>query len=252
MKTTTISNITVCLNNKQGVSKTLKSLYKQTNIDYEVIVIDGGSIDGTIEILNKFKILFENKGVSFKYISESDSGIYNAMNKGIALASGQWMIFMNSGDFYASSHIFEKIVPLCQSKYDIIYGDWMKLDKNGKTTYQKAKALKSFMTTIPTRHQSFFIRSSLLKKRKYDEKYCICADYDWLLKAYLHQKSFVYVPMAICIFDMYGISHKQIYKTYCETKRIEVLNGVCKDPKAVLLVKKIIWFCISRIKAIFC
>lgn len=249
---TTISSITVCLNNKQGVFKTLKSLYKQKSIDYEVIVIDGGSIDGTIEVLNKFKILFEKKGVPFKYISESDSGIYNAMNKGITLASGQWMIFMNSGDFYASNDIFEKIVPICQAEYDIIYGDWMRLGKNGKPTYQKAKPLRSFMTTIPTRHQSFFIRSSLLKKRGYDEKYRICADYDWLLKAYLHQKKFFYVPIAICIFDMYGISHKQIYKTYCETKRIEVLNGVCKDSKAVLFVKKMIWFCISRIKAILC
>jgi len=98
-----LSIITVNLNNEVGLSKTIESVQNQTYRDYEYIIIDGGSIDGSLNILNEYSQIFTH------WVSEPDSGIYDAMNKGIKFAKGEWIIFMNSGDFFANKNVLENI-----------------------------------------------------------------------------------------------------------------------------------------------
>lgn len=105
-----ISCITICKNNKDGLRGTLDSILYQTKAIYEVVVVDGASNDGTLEELRKFKKQFDDKKIKFSFISERDTGIYNAMNKGVEIASGNWLIFMNSGDKFASNDVIEKVL----------------------------------------------------------------------------------------------------------------------------------------------
>lgn len=122
-----ISIITIVFNDAEGLERTIKSVINQTFIDYEYIIIDGGSTDGSVNVINKYK----NK-IS-KWISEPDKGIYDAMNKGIKIASGEWINMMNAGDCFADDNvllnIFSQIIPENKS---FIYSDVYTLRKNGQ------------------------------------------------------------------------------------------------------------------------
>lgn len=100
-----ISVITICYNDKDGLIKTINSVQSQIYEDYEHIIIDGGSLDGTL------KLLKEIKNEKCHWISERDKGIYDAMNKGIKMAKGEWLIMLNAGDVFADSYVLEKFSP---------------------------------------------------------------------------------------------------------------------------------------------
>ena len=128
-----LSIITICLNNRKGLEKTLASLYRQTYKKMEVWVIDGGSEDGSLDTIKDYNEKFNSRGQSFRYITEPDTGIYNAMNKGIQRASGEWIVFMNAGDMPASDSIYDEILRKNDYKeYDIIYGDRFLAEKKEK------------------------------------------------------------------------------------------------------------------------
>ena len=115
-----ISVVTVCYNAVNDIEKTIMSVLGQTYKNIEYIIIDGGSIDGTIDIINKYK-----EHISL-FVSEPDKGIYDAMNKGLMKANGQWINFMNAGDTFASNSVISNIFGCNESdliKYDVIYGD---------------------------------------------------------------------------------------------------------------------------------
>ena len=120
-----LSIITICYNIKDEIERTCKSIVGQTWQDFEWIVVDGGSTDGTLEVLKKYSDRIDI------LISEKDSGIYNAMNKGIKLANGEWLNFMNGGDNFASNDVLEKVFKNKNYEADILYGD-MSYHKNGK------------------------------------------------------------------------------------------------------------------------
>lgn len=244
-----ISDITISYNNKTGLIETLESILSQDYYNYEVIVIDGDSTDGSKEILNQYQEKFRQKKIDFSFVSEPDNGIYNAMNKGIAMARGECVVFMNSGDFFASNTIFETISKVDWEENEIVYGDWKKR-KNRKISIKQADSIDSILYTMPTRHQSFFFKTSLMKTRNYLEEYKICSDYEWLLHAYLSGKRFLYVPQCICVFDMGGISHSHGYETYCETKEIQKKYNVCKDGNISLQIKKIVWYIITKFRKV--
>ncbi|MCY1133837.1 glycosyltransferase family 2 protein [Bacteroides fragilis] len=111
-----VTIITVCYNAETTIEKTILNVINQTYADIEYIIIDGGSNDGTIEIINKYA----NK-ISY-WMSEPDRGIYDAMNKGIKLAKGDWVSFMNSGDSFYSLDTVEDVVQFIREEYDVIYG----------------------------------------------------------------------------------------------------------------------------------
>lgn len=196
------SIVTINFNNQDGLHKTIENVVTQTFKDFEYIIIDGGSTDGSVEIIKKYK-----DKITY-WVSEPDKGIYNAMNKGIEKASGDWIIFMNSGDIFANDNILS-LVNSCEVPLNtaVIYGDSFEgnADKNYK--YQDAIPFwesRDYLHHKGFCHQSSFTRTELAKKYLFDEHFKIAADYKMFYDFYKDGLSFYYIPLAISIFDIGG------------------------------------------------
>ncbi|MDF3819118.1 glycosyltransferase family 2 protein [Leptospira sp. 96542] len=200
-KPPTLSIITIVLNNKVFFERTIQSVINQDYKNYEYIVIDGGSTDGTLDVMQKYR---SNIHIS---ISERDSGIYNAINKGINLATGKWVLILNAGDRLFSRDTLSKVFDrkLSEEK-DVLYGDWFSCNllaspeklMEGKADYKKGNLL----------HQSI-----IYKKKLHDEKgpyietkKLIVSDY--IFFANLPENTFEYLNMPISINDNTGVSSK--------------------------------------------
>lgn len=216
-----VTVITVLYNSAATIERTVKSVLEQSYGDIEFIVIDGNSNDGSKEILNGYK-----DRISI-LISEPDDGIYEAMNKGISLATGEWICFMNSNDYFFNSTVVEDIFKTGQDA-DIIYGYCIDPD-TGKDI--KPLDLNEFWRRIPFNHQSAFIRTKYYKERPYEVKYRISSIYDFLYYWYRAGLKFKYVEMPVAVYDMKGISfysylwlwdYLRISMKYSKGKRIKV------------------------------
>jgi len=197
MSNTLVSVITVVLNDNRHIASTIESVLSQTYQNREYIIIDGGSTDGTVDIIRKY----ENE-LSY-WMSEPDKGLYDAMNKGTCLAKGEWISYMNSGDLFSSNDILNKIF---SDNYnyiynkDVIYSDVIaKMEKEFK--YRKARKIRSFWRGLPFSHQSHFVKTSLAKNKLFNLEYKISADYDFLYSVYKNNASFYYFKFPISICD---------------------------------------------------
>lgn len=202
-----VSIITVCLNAESVIEKTLKSVIEQDFLSKEYIVIDGESTDGTIKLIQKYR---EDIDV---LICEKDSGIYNAMNKGIYYAEGKWTLFLNAGDTFASpsvlSHVFDHLETDALNNADVIYGNTIQVRSVGNFILPN-RPLNFLLKGMPFCHQSAFVKTILLKDQRFNEKYQIVGDFEFLRNLYLHQKTFLYVPIVIACFEAeQGISAKR-------------------------------------------
>lgn len=211
-----ISIITVAYNNKFGLEETIKSVISQSCKDFEFIVIDGGSNDGTKELLENY-----TKKIDY-WISEPDKGIYNAMNKGIAQATGQYLIFMNSGDRFSSPDILEKIAPVFGNE-DIIYGNaYYELEDRKKYEYRiPSKITVGSLLKEPICHQSAFFRKELFDKYgMYDEQNKIASDWTFMMDIFIHHNiSQKYINEFISIFEKTGISNTNTDLSFSEQRR---------------------------------
>ncbi len=197
-----ISIITVNLNNLSGLKKTLQSVLEQDYPEIEYLIIDGGSIDGSAEFIKSN----ENK---FSYwISEKDSGIYDAMNKGIAKAKGEYLLFLNSGDFFSSKESISKLI-YGNSNYDIIYGN-IAMNKTSSLEVVKYPANLSLnyfrYATLP--HQASLIKKNLfLNFGNYITHFKIVSDWAFFCDVIMkHKATYKHVDEVITIFDITGIS----------------------------------------------
>jgi glycosyltransferase involved in cell wall biosynthesis len=214
-----ISIITVVRNGVFTIEQTILSVLNQTYGKIEYIIVDGASTDGTLGIIMNYELRIKNRefpNVSFHYISEPDKGIYDAMNKGIDKATGQWINFMNSGDCFAKN---DTLFSIFINKYDtsvgVIYGDWTNVKDDGSSTYEKPYPFfysKRFSPPQGMCHQSMFVLTSLVKEIKFDTKFLISADYDMIHKIYRKGANFTYVNMLVANFKMGGISTGKKYK----------------------------------------
>ena len=157
------SIIVVSYNTKNDFLETLESITKQIYRNFEIIVIDGNSNDGT-----KNEIFKRKKTIS-KFIIEKDRGIYDAMNKGIKISRGKWIIFMNSGDKFLKKNILYNFTLKDVKNYDIVYGDAIVNTKNFKYVL-KSKPFEYNTFLMPFCHQSVFVKSNILKKKKFLSK----------------------------------------------------------------------------------
>lgn len=190
-----LSIITVNLNNRDGLKKTIDSIVAQTYQDFEWIVIDGGSTDGSKELIE------ENQSHITYWISEPDKGIYNAMNKGLSHVHGEYVNFMNSGDVLYNRTTLEELFNN-QLTGDLIYGDWIEQENKKYTHYYSPKeATLDFFYSANICHQATFIKSTIMKKYSFNEKYKIVADWEIWIKMLLDGYSMQYVQQTICIFD---------------------------------------------------
>lgn len=193
-----ISIITVCYNAVETIENTILSVINQDYDNIEYIIIDGGSTDGTIDILKKYQ-----ESIT-KWISEPDNGIYDAMNKGIKIATGEWINFMNSGDTFVENDVLTNIFTNdSYIKTSVIYGDSV-FDVNGKLYISPALDFSSLSMGFV--HQSSFVRSSDAKEFMFDLKYRLAADYDMMMRLKKDNRVFSYVNMAISMYDTSGLS----------------------------------------------
>lgn len=200
-----LSIITVCLNNRIGLEKTIRSVVTQSFQDYEFIIVDGGSTDGSVEMIKGYEDRIH------KWISEKDEGIYNAMNKGILIAQGDYCLFLNSGDYLSDTDIIDNIFNQ-SPEVDIIYGDLIrqKGPKNYRfTTYPDKLTLYHFVNDVPSlHHQASFIKRKLFEQFGfYREDLKIVADWEFFFRAIiLNNCSTYHVQEKITVFDSFGIS----------------------------------------------
>ncbi len=196
-----ISVVTVVYNAKAYIEDTINSVLNQTYPDIEYIIIDGGSTDGTVDIIKKYE-----SQLSF-WISEPDNGVYDAMNKGIERAGGKWINFMNAGDMFYSPHSIENVFTSAANYdgYAIVYGDAeFRLRNIAYISLAKESSISQFM---PFSHQASFVRSDLAKARKFDLKYRIVAD--TALSLLLLEQGFLFkhIPTIVCSYDaLQGLS----------------------------------------------
>jgi len=205
----TLSVITIVYNNVRDIERTMLSVLNQTYSNIEYIVVDGLSTDGTIEVINRYKSRIA------KLISEKDEGIYDAMNKGLASAAGDYVLFMNSGDeFYANDTVAGVFASAPYA--DIYYGETEMIDDEGQSLGQrrhkapKALTWRSFRYGMSVSHQAICIRRSLTEP--YDRKYQLSADIDWILRAVKKAKKIVNVNQYVAKYLVGGMSktkHRQ-------------------------------------------
>lgn len=183
-----------------------KKHQKQTAVEW--IVIDGGSRDGSVELIKK------NRSIINYWISEKDKGVYNAMNKGIAKATGEYLLFLNSGDSLADEFCNVNIDSILDGSADIYYGDLIEEDicGNRKLTKQPEVLTLDHFIGGSLSHQSLFFKRSLFQNDCYDESYRIAADHDFLVrKLYKENCTIRHFPIPVCVYETFGMSAQQYY-----------------------------------------
>lgn len=241
MKTTLkISVVTVCYNSVDTIEETMLSVLNQTYPNIEYIIIDGGSTDGTVDIINKY-----SDRLAY-WVSEPDKGIYDAMNKGIAVATGDYINFMNAGDEFVDPYVVEAISSyLPDNLTAVVYGNSVSYD--GETYVErKPSQLKQMSIHGCFCHQAAFIGNLQLH---YDEKYQITADYALFAKLYFKYRwKFIYVNRSICIYRFGGISDNNV-KVLDESYEIAKQYG-CKRSRVHHTLTKILFQTKVRLKKI--
>ena len=225
------SIITINRNNSSGLERTMQSVLSQTNMEFEYIVVDGASKDGSIDVIKEYAIRFGNR---MKWISEPDKGIYNAMNKGIGMASGEYVQFLNSGDILASDDVTNRMLVELNNNGNpsILYGNMLKDMPGGYYLKDRCFAgqditfLGFYSGTL--NHSPAYIRRDLFDKYGYyDEDLKIVADWKWYLQAIiLGEERPVYTDIDVTVFDMNGISETNKALDKAERKKVleELIN----------------------------
>lgn len=223
-----ISIITINYNDCIGLERTILSIIHQTYTDFEFVVIDGGSNDGSVDIIQKYK-----SNIDF-WISEHDNGIYSAMNKGVKAASGDICIFMNSGDCFENSHSIEWALPYL--KDDSICVGRTVLTMNGKIhDYYSAPDNPTLLHFLKAglHHQSAFIPRCMLLDRPYDEKLRIFSDWKHFVQnIVIDNCPYISLPVTISSCDMEGVSftmNKIALKERKESEELLIPERVLRD-----------------------
>ena len=216
-----ISIVTVAYNAVESIEETIQSILSQNYSDYEYIVIDGGSTDGTTAIIGRY-----SSNIDY-YVSEPDRGIYDAMNKAIDVANGEWIIFLNSGDKFASSSVLSSVVTYITSCPDcsVICGDTV-IKYPWGSFKSEGKAISPQDIYLPFCHQSTFVKTELMQRYKFDLSYKIVADYNFFYQLHCLGKKFLHVRELISEYDMNGYSSQRVVELYREIARI---NGTYKS-----------------------
>ena len=202
-----ISVVTVCYNAVETIEKTILSVINQTYQNIEYIIIDGGSKDGTVDVINKYcdKIAY--------FVSEPDKGIYDAMNKGIKAATGDWINFMNAGDGFHNDYVVNEFLQQADTKYDIIYGSIIKVLPDIHYRYDPYP-IEMMEKCMPLPHQGTFIKVSFHKNHLFDTSFKSSGDYHFFYNAYYHYGAkFQQIDLVVADFDESGGMSKKNIKT---------------------------------------
>lgn len=202
-----ISVITVCFNAEEEIASTIKSVLNQTYEEYEYVIVDGKSVDRTMAIINEIANDYMKHKKNIKIISEKDTGIYNAMNKGIKHAKGDWIIFLNAGDTFFNNTVLDNVSNLILPNTDAIYGDTYYIEKKERFLV-KGRKISEVKKSMPFCHQSFLCKKSIIQELLFNEKYRICADYDLICRIYLKDYTFQYEEIIFSNYKLGGFSQR--------------------------------------------
>jgi len=226
------SIITVVLNDIEGFQATRRSIAALTGPSFEWIVVDGRSKDGLVEYLKNGDPLVSN------WVSEQDSGIYDAMNKGVSLSRGEYVVFMNAGDQFAgpeSLSLVESAISAGQNRTDVVFGGARVLFENGIGFYRSPRqAERAIWHGLPANHQATYYRRACLRDIPYDLSFDVCGDYYLIAALMKRGVRATYVRGALALFRGGDTSHKMKGKLLMEPYRIQ--RDVLKQPLWLRLV----------------
>lgn len=213
------SIVTITFNNLKGFQRTHRSMQEQDCADYEWIIVDGASTDGTADYIKELNV---------HIISEPDKGLYDAMNKGIDHAKGKYIVFMNSGDEFASPSTLSDIkaaIDKHSSSPDFIYGDALETgeyeNSDGKPLYKPARSHEHPERGLFTHHQAMYYAREKISDLRYDLSYPIAADYKFTAQFLMNCNDVFYIPSALCLYESGGISQTGAAKGRKEQFRIK-------------------------------
>ena len=210
-----LSIITVNFNDAEGLERTIKSVVSQTFRDYEFIIIDGGSTDGSVDVIKEFATDIDY------WVSEKDRGIYHAMNKGVSHAHGDYCLFLNSGDSFCNDTVLNKIQDIGRNE-EIIVGKVVSRDGQSPLFLPPSRDISLYYLysgTVP--HQGAFIKTDLLRRMPYDENLKIVSDWKFFIEAIiLNNCSIGYIDECIAKFDTTGVSTSNPGKMWKEKERV--------------------------------
>jgi len=220
-----VSVITVCYNGGMDLDKTILSVLNQSFDNMEYIIVDGASSDNTAQILKKYEQEFKKAGKSFSYISEKDNGVYDAMNKGADLATGEWINFLNAGDSFYHEEVlktlFSKKIP---ENAGVIYGNTLEEYAFGER-FITEDSMNESNRVMPFCHQSSFVRSKLMREFRFDLQYKIVADHDLFYRLRKNNINFEHYPIVVARYNgQYGISATHPLELNLERLRIYGLH----------------------------
>lgn len=214
-----LSIITACYNDSKNLKKTIKSIIDQ-DVDFaEYIIIDGDSSDDTVNVIE------ENNRFISTWISEKDDGVYDAMNKGLKLAGGQYILFINAGDTFYTNDVLKNIKKQEQHE-DILYGNAIFVHENGKYKSPRHKVLpenldwQSFKDGMVVCHQALLVKNTIVEP--YNVNYKVTADLDWAIRCVKKARSVRNLKFTICNFQFGGMSDTQKQKALIERWHILV------------------------------
>ena len=203
-----ISIVTINLNNKDGLQKTIESVINQTAFnEIEYIIIDGGSTDGSVEIIEKYKDYLDY------WCSEPDDGIFDAFNKAIPHISGEYTLYLNSGDYLCENNVIEKVIPLLDK--DICFGNEYKVGKKKLLATFPDRLDEAFFQRGALPHQSLFLSTAYLKKHPFSTDWKILGDWKQTREAIMVDKvSYKHLNFPISVYNLEGLSsiHQDIFK----------------------------------------
>lgn len=198
MKCPKISIVTVSYNTSDCIEKTIQSVINQTYPNVEYLIIDGGSTDGTQQIIERY-----DDRIAY-FVSEKDKGLYDGMNKGIAAATGDYLLFMNADDVFVNNEVVEKIVHFIEERpdADVVYGNSEQVLEYG--IYEVRPKVAYINHKMAISHQATFVKLSLLRSHPFDLKYRYAADFEQLSSLYLDGYKFVYIDLLVARVEMTG------------------------------------------------
>ncbi len=232
MEKNKITVVTVTYNAAEWLEKTIQSVLSQDYPNIEYIIIDGGSSDGTLEVIRNYESHLDY------WISEPDKGIYDAMNKGILVASGDWINFMNAGDTFASCATLSDIICELTPEIGLFCGAIQRVNENGDLLeIRLPNKLQSVWHLIPAWHQAMLIKTSLMKQYLYDTGYKIAGDHDFILKCFSRGEQFKFTNKILCHMLSGGLNEQESTRT-----RIESLFALSRYVPDEKLIYGSVWY----------
>ena len=248
-----ISVITVCFNAQGAIEKTIQSVVGQTYENLEYLIIDGASKDGTMAIVDRYRDRIERCG---RIVSEPDKGLYDAMNKGTRLATGEWILYMNADDVFVDERVVEDTAAFIEKHPDaeVIYGNTEQILEHGIYTFRSDVPYKDHK--IMFCHQSVFVRTDVLRTHPFDLRYRYAADYEQLSHFYLEGRKFFHLDRTIARMELRGgmtlnneiASANELYDIIA-SRGIDIENErrrIIRHKQIIRTVKRVLPACIEK------